>query len=316
MLTLHCQCDFSLLIIYWGEWEVRHTCQSYCLSRLCKLRLEADQGTQFTNFPLAVWTFWIIIYLLPFCFVSFPLSPSIYFYFVKFQSCEEWMHAFCCYMIEVEEQPPESLNCQQEGFQCSKLWTLELCFPQQSRNIIHLKLATSTHVGKWIIFLLSCTKENRGPTEVVGCFFGGFCFVLFGVFVVVVFFTGWTSKWCRKLDYRFLDSLISWLICWTFWISLLKSLLIFFSLSPLISVRQFLHCNLTTGSCSISLSVPLAILYPHIMVTSWDSGLLGNHAGPFEYYKGSSLAFSAFWQKPGLPRYIFLHSAKKQLADM
>lgn len=34
MLTFHCQCDFSLLTIYWGEQEVSHTCQSYCLSRL------------------------------------------------------------------------------------------------------------------------------------------------------------------------------------------------------------------------------------------------------------------------------------------
>lgn len=29
MLTLHCQFKFSLLIIYWGEWEVSHTCQGY-----------------------------------------------------------------------------------------------------------------------------------------------------------------------------------------------------------------------------------------------------------------------------------------------
>lgn len=129
------------------------------------------------------------------------------------------------------------------------------------------------------------------------------------------FCTGWTSKWCRKLDYRFLDSLISWLICCTVWISLPKSLNFLF-ISPLISVRQFLHCNLTTGSCSLSISVPLAILYPNIMITSWESGVFGNHAGPFEYYEGSSLAFSAFWQKKGLPRYIFLHPARKQLADM
>lgn len=60
---------------------------------------------------------WIIIFLLPYCFVSFPLSLSIYSCSVKFLSDEERMHAFCCGMIEVEEQPPESLNCQQEGFQ-------------------------------------------------------------------------------------------------------------------------------------------------------------------------------------------------------
>lgn len=126
MVTLHCQHEFSLFIIYWGEWGVSHTCHSCCLSRICKVRLESDQGTLFRNFLLAVWAFWIIIFLLSFCFMSFLLSPSIYFCFVKFLSSEEWMHAFCCYMIEVEEWPPESLSCQQEGFQRWKLWTPEL----------------------------------------------------------------------------------------------------------------------------------------------------------------------------------------------
>lgn len=79
--------------------------------------------------------------------------------------------------------------------------------------------------------------------------------------------------------------------------SLCPSHWIFFSLSPLISLRQFLHCNLTTGSCSLAVSAPLAILYPNIMVTSRDCGVLGNHAKPFQYYEGSSLAFSALWQK-------------------
>lgn len=85
---------------------------------------------------------------------------------------------------------------------------LQSCLLQQSRHISHLNLVIFTHGWKWIIFLLSCRRENRGPTKVVGYFF---C-------------TDWTSKRCRKLDYRFLDSLISWFICWTAWISLPKSL--------------------------------------------------------------------------------------------
>lgn len=99
----------------------------------------------------------------------------------------------------------------------------------ECRNIIQLNLATSTNVGRWIIFLLSCTRENEGPTK------------------VVFFCTGWTSKWCRKWDYRSLvpwspdpsDSLISWLICWTVWISVSKSVnFLFTHFSETISTSQ------------------------------------------------------------------------------
>lgn len=124
-MTWHCQHELSLFIIYWGDWGVSHTCHSHCLNRICKVRLESDQGTLFRNFLLEVWAFCIIIFL-SFCFMSFILSPLIYFCFVKFWSCEEWMHEFCCYTIEVEEWPPESFSCLQEGFQCWKLWTPEL----------------------------------------------------------------------------------------------------------------------------------------------------------------------------------------------
>lgn len=134
MVTLHCQHEFSLFIIYWGEWGVSPTCHSCCLSRIWKVMLESDQGTLFRNLLLAEWAFQIIIFLLSFCFMSFPLSPSIYFCFVKFLSSEEWMQEFCCYMIEVEEWPPESLSCQQEGFQCWKLWTPELFAIAKQKN--------------------------------------------------------------------------------------------------------------------------------------------------------------------------------------
>lgn len=198
MDTLHCQHGFSLFIIYWGDWGVSHPCHSSCLSRICKVRLESDQGTLFRNFLFAVWAFCIIIFLLSFSFMSFPLSLSIYFCFVKFWGYEEWMHEFCCYMIEVEEWPPESFSCQQEGFQCWKLWTPELFAIAKQKH----KSSKPCNIQPWMemnnIPLILYKGEQRTNKS------GG-----------VFFCTDWTSKRCRKLDYRFLDSLILWLICWT-----------------------------------------------------------------------------------------------------
>lgn len=115
-----------------GKWVT--PAKAISLSRHCKVGLEPDQRTVFANFPLEVWALWIIIFLLSFCFMSFPLSLSIYFCSMKFQSYEERMHAFCYCVIEVEERPPESLNCQQERFQHWKLWTPQLCFPQRMQK--------------------------------------------------------------------------------------------------------------------------------------------------------------------------------------
>lgn len=189
-----------------------HPCHSRCLSRICKVRLESDQGTLFRNFLFALWAFCIIIFLLSFSFMSFPLSLSIYFCFVKFWGYEEWMREFCCSMTEVEEWPPESFSCQQEGFQCWKLWTPELFAIAKQKH----KSSKPCNVQPWMemnnIPLILYKGEQRTNKS------GG-----------VFFSTDWTSKRCRKLDYRFLDSLILWLICWTAWISLPKSLNFLFS---------------------------------------------------------------------------------------
>lgn len=139
------------------------------------------------------------------------------------------------------------------------------------------------------MFFLFCKRENGGSTKVVG-------WVLFSLFEhqndEENWIAGFWVPWSHDSSAGPPESLC-------------PSLLIFFSLSPLISVRQFCHCNLTTGSCSLSISVPLAILYPNIKLPSRESGVLGNHAGPFEYDEGSSLAFSAFWQKNRSPKVYF-----------
>lgn len=213
MLTLHYQYEFSLLIIYWGEWEVSHTCQSFCLNRLCKLRLEPDHGTLFTNFPLAVWAFWIIIFLLPFLLrviSSFTLNLLLFC-----EISELWGMNACILSLRDWGGRTASWELELPTRRISVLKALNsrALFPIAKQKIKSSKPSNIHPWRKMNNISLILYKGERRFNESCGL---GFFFFFF--------FTLWTPKWWRELDYRFLGSLISWLIYWTPWISLPKSL--------------------------------------------------------------------------------------------
>lgn len=197
MLTLHRQCEFSLLIIYGGEWEGSRTCQSFCLSRLCKLGLGPDQDMLFVSFLSGVWALGLLfscchIASCHFLFHS-QFTPVLWNFWAMRNEC---MH-FAAVWLRWKNSLLRAWIANKKDFSAESFELQSSVSHSECRNIIQLNLATSTCVGKWIIFLLSCTRENGGPT----------------IFFFFFFWTGRTSKGYRKLDYRFLDSLISWLIC-------------------------------------------------------------------------------------------------------
>lgn len=134
MLTLHCQCEFSLLIIYWGEWEVSHTCQGYFSQRALQswARTRSENSVcKLSTGGVGSLNYYFLVVILLHVISSFTLNLLLFH-----EISELWgtNACFCCCVIEVEERPPESLNCQQERFQHWKLWTPQLCFPQRMQK--------------------------------------------------------------------------------------------------------------------------------------------------------------------------------------
>lgn len=197
-----------------------HTCQSFFLNSLCKFRLEPDHGTLFMNFPLAVRAFWIIIFLLPFLLhviSSFTLNLLLFC-----EILELWGMNACILSLHDWDGRTASWELELPTRRISVLKALNsrALFPIEKQKI---KSSKPCNIHLWRemnnIFLILYKGERRFNKS---C---GLGFV----------FTVWTSKWWRKLDCRFLGSLISWLICWTPRISLPKPLNFLFTQSSYFS---------------------------------------------------------------------------------